>query len=166
MLNSRRGSPLIVTDRAGDPPARTLGKRGERAEMTGYPLLDIFLSTMYFFFWILWIMLVFWIVWDIFRSPDLSGWGKAGWLILVLVLPVIGILAYLIARGSDMQERRMGMGAGPRYTPGTAHSDYGAQATEGDGHSQSEELAKLAGLHQRGIINDQEFQRAKERILV
>ncbi len=50
-----------------------------------YPLLEIFLSVIYFFFWILWIMLLFWIILDIFRSQDLGGWGKAGWLIFVII---------------------------------------------------------------------------------
>ena len=73
--------------------------------MTNYPLLDIFLSTLYFFIWILWIMLLFWILMDIFRSDDLSGWGKAGWVIFVIILPFLGVFVYLIARprGPAMQ---------------------------------------------------------------
>ena len=55
--------------------------------MSNYPLLDVFLSMVYFFCWILWIFLLFWIILDIFRSDDLSGWGKAGWLIFVIFLP-------------------------------------------------------------------------------
>jgi hypothetical protein len=73
--------------------------------MTGYPLLDIFLTTLYFFGWVLWIMLMFWIIGDIFRSQDLSGWAKAGWLLVVIVLPLIGILIYLVARGAEMNRR-------------------------------------------------------------
>ena len=74
--------------------------------MTNYPLLDIFLSTLYFFIWILWIMLLFWILMDIFRSDDLSGWGKAGWVIFVIILPFLGVFVYLIARGKSMGERQ------------------------------------------------------------
>ena len=74
--------------------------------MTNYPLLDIFLSTLYFFIWILWIMLLFWILMDIFRSDDLSGWGKAGWVIFVIILPFLGVFVYLIARGHSMGERQ------------------------------------------------------------
>jgi hypothetical protein len=73
--------------------------------MTGYPLLDIFLSTLYFFGWVLWLLLMFWIIGDIFRSRDLSGAAKAAWLIIVIILPLIGIVLYLIVRGSGMHER-------------------------------------------------------------
>jgi hypothetical protein len=73
--------------------------------MTGYPLLDIFLSTLYFFGWVLWILLLFWIIGDIFRSHDLSGPGKAAWLLIVVLLPLIGIVLYLIVRGGGMHER-------------------------------------------------------------
>ncbi len=54
--------------------------------MSGYPILDIFLSVLYFFGWVLWLMLMFWIITDIFRSDDLSGWAKAGWLVGVIIL--------------------------------------------------------------------------------
>src|ERR1700758_1280140 len=74
--------------------------------MSNYPLLDVFLSMVYFFCWILWILLLFWIILDIFRSDDLSGWAKAAWLIFVIFLPLIGVLVYLIARGRSMSDRQ------------------------------------------------------------
>jgi hypothetical protein len=131
--------------------------------MTGYPILDIFFTTLYFFGWLLWLMLMFWIVWDIFRSPDLSGWAKAGWLLFVIVLPLIGVLVYLIARGKDMQERQAGRGL-------AAPAPYGNYYRVGGGASAgvprtSDELANLANLHQRGVLNDEEFQRAKMRVM-
>ena len=128
--------------------------------MSGYPLLDIFLSTMYFFGWLLWIMLMFWIVWDIFRSPDLGGWAKAGWLVLVVVLPLLGVLIYLIARGRDMGERRATRGRSAD-TPYGDHYRGEASASR----SPSDELSKLADLRQRGVINDEEFNRAKIRVM-
>ena len=73
--------------------------------MSGYPLMDIFLSTLYFFAWVLWFMLMFWIITDIFRSDDLSGWAKAAWLVGIIILLLVGILIYLIARGGSMRER-------------------------------------------------------------
>jgi type VI protein secretion system component VasK len=129
--------------------------------MTGYPLLDIFLSVLYFFLWILWIMLLFWIIWDIFRSRDLSGWAKAGWLIFVIVLPLLGVLVYLIARGGTMHERQVR----EARAQDEAFRTYVRDAAGTDGHSQSDELAKLAGLHDRGVINDEEFERAKARVI-
>ena len=70
-----------------------------------YPLLNAFLTMLYFFIWILWIFLVIRIVFDIFRSRDLGGWGKASWLILVIILPFLGVFIYVLARGGSMHER-------------------------------------------------------------
>jgi type VI protein secretion system component VasK len=130
--------------------------------MIGYPLLDLFLTMLYFFAWILWILLMFWIIWDIFRSRDLSGWAKAAWLIFVIVLPLVGILAYLIARGGSMHERQ----AREVQAQDEAFRAYVRDAAgSGDGHGSSDELTRLAGLHDRGVLNDQEFQQAKARVL-
>jgi len=128
--------------------------------MTNYPLLDIFLSTLYFFVWILWIMLLFWILMDIFRSDDLSGWGKAGWVIFVIILPFLGVFVYLIARGKSMGERQ----ARDAQARDDQFRAYVKDAAS-DGQSQSDELAKLAGLHQQGVLSDQEFAAAKAKIL-
>ena len=70
-----------------------------------YPLLNVFLTMLYCFFWILWIFLVIRIIFDIFRSRDLSGWGKAGWLLLVIILPFLGVFIYLIVRAGSCQAR-------------------------------------------------------------
>ena len=128
--------------------------------MTNYPLLDIFLSTLYFFIWILWIMLLFWILMDIFRSDDLSGWGKAGWVIFVIILPFLGVFVYLIARGKSMGERQV-RDAQARDDQFRAYVKDAAS----EGQSQSDELAKLAGLHQQGVLSDQEFEAAKAKVL-
>ena len=70
-----------------------------------FPLLDVFLSMMFFFLWILWFFLVFWCAIDIFKSHDLSGWAKAGWLVFVILVPLVGVLVYLIVRGHKIAER-------------------------------------------------------------
>lgn len=129
--------------------------------MTGYPLMDIFLSMVYFFCWVLWFMLMFWIITDIFRSDDLRGWAKAAWLVGIIVLPIIGILAYLIVRGGSMRARQEGRAR----AQDEAFRAYVRDAATSDANTQSDELAKLAGLHQRGVINDEEFQRAKTRVM-
>jgi uncharacterized membrane protein YcjF (UPF0283 family) len=128
--------------------------------MTGYPLLDIFLSTLYFFGWVLWFMLMFWIITDIFRSDDLSGWAKAAWLVGVIILPLVGILMYLIARGGSMRERQESR----QRAADAQMRAYIRDAANSDSDSQSDELAKLAGLHQRGVLSDQEFEQAKTRV--
>lgn len=69
---------------------------------TGYPAFDVFFSALYVAVLIFWMILVFHIVMDVFRSHDLSGFAKALWVLFILVLPLIGCLIYLIARGGKM----------------------------------------------------------------
>jgi len=151
--------------------------------MTGYPMLDIFLSVLYFFGWVLWLMLMFWIITDIFRSDDLSGWAKAAWLVGIIILPLVGILIYLIARGGSMRERqeaqaraqdaafrdyvRQAAATDGTAAPAGAAAPAGTAAPAGNGGATtaSDELAKLASLHQRGVLNDDEFARAKSRVV-
>jgi putative oligomerization/nucleic acid binding protein/phospholipase D-like protein len=128
--------------------------------MTNYPLLDIFLSTLYFFVWILWIMLLFWILMDIFRSDDMGGWAKAGWVLFVIILPFLGVLVYPIVRGKSMGDRQ----ARDAQARDEQFRAYVKDAA-GSGQSQSDELAKLAGLHQQGVLSDQEFEAAKAKVL-
>ncbi|HLH83230.1 MAG TPA: SHOCT domain-containing protein [Trebonia sp.] len=126
-----------------------------------YPLLDVFLSILYFALWVMWIWLVVWILLDIFRSDDLSGWAKAAWTIFVIIIPLLGVLVYLIARGHTMQDRQ----ARQAKAQDEAFRAYVRDAVGTDGQSQSEELAKLASLRQRGVINEQEFEQAKAKVL-
>jgi hypothetical protein len=72
---------------------------------SSYPLLDVFVSTLYFVIFLFWIILVFHIMYDIFRSHDLSGVGKTGWILLILIFPLLGSLIYVLARGGSMHER-------------------------------------------------------------
>jgi hypothetical protein len=74
---------------------------------SNYPLLDVFVSTLYFVLLIFWIILVFHVVLDIFRSHDLSGPAKALWLIFILVLPLLGTLLYVVIRGGSMHLRQV-----------------------------------------------------------
>ena len=128
-----------------------------------YPLLNLFLTMLYFFLWIAWLFLLFRIILDIFRSHDLGGWGKALWTILILFVPFLGVLIYVIARGSSMQERDMQQArdskqAMDRYITETAKGV--APAT-----SPVDELTKLADLHKSGAINDDEFAAMKAKVL-
>jgi len=126
--------------------------------MSGYPLLDIFWSMFIFFGWLLWIFLVVWVLMDIFRSRDISGWGKAGWVCLVIFLPLIGILAYEIVHGDHLFGRR----GGEEYDSYDTPVDVPAQSR---GNGSASELSKLSDLHDRGVISDAEFARGKEKIL-
>src|SRR5215468_11870765 len=120
--------------------------------MSGYPLANAFLTMLWFF-------LLFRVILDIFRSKDLGGWGKAGWLIFVIILPFLGVFIYLIARGHSMNERDV-QDAQARDQAMRAY--VREAATEG---SPADELAKLADLRERGVISDADFQQSKAKVL-
>ncbi len=128
--------------------------------MSGYPLLDAFLTMMWIFIWVLWFFLLFRVIADIFRSHEMSGLGKAAWLILVIVLPYLGVFIYLIARGKDMaaHDQRDVQASQEAF-------DREVQRAAGTGHSSAEELSKLADLHAKGVLNDTEFEAQKAKIL-
>ncbi len=124
------------------------------------PLLDVFFTMMWFFLWVLWFFLLFRVIMDIFRSRDLGGWGKAGWLVFVIVLPFLGVLVYVIARGHKMADRDVAQA----QAQDEAFRTYVREAAHGNG-STADELAKLADLHDHGAISDADYERGKEKIL-
>jgi hypothetical protein len=130
--------------------------------MHDYPLLNLFLTLLYFFIWILWIFLLIRIIGDVFRSPDLSGAGKAGWTLLLIVLPFFGALMYLIVRGSDMhtRENRQAMASED------AVRHYLLQSSGGAHRSTADEITKLASLRDQGVITEAEFASQKAKLLV
>jgi hypothetical protein len=125
-----------------------------------YPLLNLFWTMLLFFLWIMWFFLLFKIIGDVFRSQDLSGWGKAGWTIFLVLVPFLAALVYLIARGSDMATRDAKAAAAANearqtYIRSVANSSTGT----------AEELSKLADLHQRGVLTQTEFDAQKAKLL-
>lgn len=123
------------------------------------PLLDLFWSMLWFFMFFLWIWLLIMIFADIFRS-EISGWGKAGWVLFVIILPFLGVLIYLIANGDDMQNRSMKQAADAQ----NAQRDY-IQSVAGAGSSSADEIEKLASLRDSGAITSEEFQAQKAKLL-
>lgn len=123
-----------------------------------YPLLDVFLSMLWFFLWILWIWLVVWILMDIFRSDDMGGWAKAGWTIMIVFLPLLGVLIYVIARGGKMQQRQ-------QRDIQQADAEFRDRVREAAGTSTASQLSQLADLHARGVLSDAQFEREKEKVL-
>lgn len=121
---------------------------------------QVFWSMLWFFLWFIWIWMLIVVFGDIFRSSDLSGWGKALWTIFVIVLPYLGVFVYLIARGHKMQERA----AASARAQDAAMREY-VQGVAASGGSSADEVAKLAELHGRGVISDAEFQQAKAKAL-
>jgi len=125
------------------------------------PLLDIFFSMLMFFLFFAWLWVLFTIFADIFRSDDLSGWGKAGWTILVIIIPLLGVLIYLIARGNSMQQRSMQQAADAAKT----QQEYIRQAAGTEGNSAADQISQLADLRDKGALTDEEFQAQKAKIL-
>ncbi|MFB8395686.1 SHOCT domain-containing protein [Streptomyces yangpuensis] len=129
--------------------------------MDDYPLLNLFWTMLWFFLWVMWFFLLFKIITDIFRDHSLHGWGKAGWLILVLLVPFLGVFVYVIARGRSMHERD----AKQMKENEAAFRSYVQQAAVGGGGGGADELSKLAALKDKGDLSQEEFDRAKARIL-
>jgi hypothetical protein len=114
-----------------------------------YPLLEVVLSIVVFFaLGILFFALVA-VVLDIFRSRDLSGWAKGGWFVLVLLVPLVGLIVYLVVRGSKMQSHAEAQMARLGIAP----------------PSTADELTKLAALRDRGEITDGEYEKQKAVLL-
>jgi hypothetical protein len=126
---------------------------------SSYPLLDLFWTILWIFGFIIWIWLLIMIFGDIFRSHDIGGWAKALWTIFVIVLPLLGILVYLIARGGGMHERaaqqaqqqQQAFEAYVRQSAGTTNT--------------ADELAKLVDLKNSGALTDAEFEAQKAKLL-
>ncbi|MFO7777140.1 MAG: SHOCT domain-containing protein [Nitriliruptoraceae bacterium] len=122
-------------------------------------ILQWFLLMLYFTFFVIWIWLLISVYADVFRSKDLSGVRKAGWVFLLLVLPYIGVLIYLIARGGSMQERSLERAqAAEQATQAYIREAAGAP-------SPAEELTKLAELRDKGVLSPEEFDAQKARLL-
>ncbi|SFL15105.1 SHOCT domain-containing protein [Geodermatophilus ruber] len=141
-----------------------------------YPLLDVMWSMFVFFGWILWIWLLIVVYTDVFRRQDIGGWAKAGWVVLTLFLPLIGVFVYLITQGRSMGERneaqaraqRAAMDDYIRSVAGTGETAPGttpasrATPSNGDG---ADQLMKAKSLLDSGAITADEYEVMKRRLL-
>ena len=125
-----------------------------------YPILDFFLTMLYFFLFIIWIWLLITVFVDIFRSHDMGGVAKALWVIFVIILPFLGVFVYLIARGGKMQERSARQAADQQK----AFDQY-VKETAGASDTTADQLSKLADLKSQGVLTDAEFDAQKAKIL-
>ncbi len=110
------------------------------------------------FFFVVWIWILITILTDLFRDHEMSGWGKAAWVLFLVIIPFLTALIYLIARGSGMRERAIKAQAEAKqhmdsYIREQAHS------------SPADELHKLNDLREKGAISSEEFERAKAKLL-
>jgi hypothetical protein len=123
---------------------------------------QVFWSFLWFVCFFIWIWLLIVVFSDIFRSHDLGGWGKALWCIFVIILPYLGVLVYLIARGHSMQERAMQQA---QAQDAATRQYIQSVAGGGGGSSSADEIARLADLKAKGVITDEEFAAGKAKAL-
>ena len=129
------------------------------AASSSYPLLDVFWTMLVFFAWVIWFWLLIVIFGDLFRRSDISGWGKTGWFVLVIVLPYIGVFAYLVANGKAMGERRQ------RETQAaqSQFDDY-VRSVSANGTA-ADQISKGKQLLDSGAITAEEFEALKRKSL-
>ena len=128
---------------------------------SSYPVLDAFLTMLYFFLFLIWIWLLIMVFMDVFRSHDLGGVAKALWVIFIIILPFLGVFVYLIARGGKMHERAAEQAAQQQK----AFDQYVKQAAGTPGTSTADQLSKLSDLKSQGVLTDAEFEAQKTKIL-
>ena len=120
---------------------------------------QVFWSILWFTLFFFWIWTVVTVFSDIFRSHDLSGWGKALWTIFVIFLPFLGVFVYLIARGKQMQQHAVDAA----QQRDDHFRSYVQDVTAAP--SPAAEVAQLADLRDRGLLDEAEFQKAKAKAL-
>jgi type VI protein secretion system component VasK len=123
------------------------------------PLFDLFFTMLWFFLFVAWIWVLISVYADIFRSDDLSGWGKAFWVLFALALPALGVLVYLIVRGGKMQERAVKRANEAEQAAQSYIREVAAAP------STTDELAKLAQLREQGVLSSEEFEAQKAKLL-
>jgi Phospholipase_D-nuclease N-terminal len=133
--------------------ASTKLSRDVRRDPGGHmPLLDLFWTTLIIFAWVLWFMLLFRVYGDLFTRSDIGGWAKAGWVVVVLVLPFLGVFLYLVTQGRAMAERAA-RAVEQRRAESDAYIRSVASQANGD------QRATAQGLLQSGAITAEEYER-------
>ena len=127
-----------------------------------YPFLDVVGTMLIFFAWVIWFWLLITVFSDLFRRHDISGWGKAGWIVLVVFLPYLGVLIYLIGQGKHMAERRA---QDIRASQAAFEDQVREVAGTGGGGGAAAEIAKAKQLLDSGAIDQAEFDQLKQKAL-
>ena len=127
----------------------------------GYPLLDLFWTFVWFFALMIYFWLIITVFADLFRRRDLSGWAKAAWVVLVLVLPLLGTLCYLISQGRSMADRDTRQARDVKQ-----QTDEYIRSVVSPSYKGVEEIARGKELLDQGAISPEEFEQLKRRALV
>lgn len=124
-----------------------------------YPIMGAFLTMMWFFLFVIWIMILFRVIADVFRSHDMGGFAKALWLLFIVFLPFLGVLVYVLARGDNMTQHQID----DAKARDAAFQSYVRETagTSGPG----DQLTQLAALRDAGSITQEEFEAGKAKIL-
>jgi hypothetical protein len=122
-----------------------------------YPFLEVLWTLIIFFAWVAYIWIVITVLIDVFRRDDIGGWGKAGWVVFVIVLPFLGVLTYLIVQHDGMRERS-------EKQLQAQKSAFDQQVREAAGGSATE-IAKAKELLDSGAITQSEFEAIKAKAL-
>ena len=124
------------------------------------PLLNLFWTMLMFFLFFAWIWILITVVIDVFRDGELHGLAKAVWLVFILIVPLLGVLVYLIARGDEMSERQVQQAVQQQKMT----EQYIRDVSSG-GTSSADELEKLARLKGQGVLTEEEFAAEKAKLL-
>jgi hypothetical protein len=123
---------------------------------------QVLLAVIEVFLFAAWLMILFVIIGDLFRDHEMSGWGKAAWVLFLIFVPFLAALIYLIARGDGMRERALHQ----QQEAQKQMDAYIRQTAAGGGEgSAADQLTKLAKLHEDKKISDEEYERAKAKII-
>ena len=127
---------------------------------SSYPLADAMWTMLVFFAWVIWFWMLITIFADLFRRSDIGGWGKAGWTIVLLFLPLIGVLVYLISQSRAMGERKM---AEAQEAQQSFDTYVKSVATKGTGPT--EQIGEAKRLLDDGAITPEEYETIKRKAL-
>ena len=119
---------------------------------------ELLLVTFEIFFFVIWIWILITIISDLFRDHELSGWGKAAWVLFLVFIPFLTALIYLIARGEGMRDRTIKAQA-------DAKKHFDEYVREQASTGSADELHKLSELKAKGDLSQQEFDQAKAKLL-
>jgi hypothetical protein len=146
-----------------------------------YTFGQALLTVLEFTLLILWLWLAITVIMDVFRSHDLNGWKKAFWLVLIVLLPLLGVLVYVIARGDEMKAHQISDQRQQEIAAIAELEDLRDRGILTDAEFQrvkserklsqqvppspDDDIAELEGLRDRGLLTDEEFNRAKGKAL-
>src|SRR5215469_12597474 len=120
---------------------------------------EVLLVALEIFFFVIWIWILVTILTDLFRDHETSGWVKAAWVLFLVFIPFLTALVYLIARGSGMRDRTIKAQAEAKQ-----HFDSYVRE-QAHAASPADELHKLNDLKDKGALSQEEFDKAKAKLL-